>query len=1016
VKTLFALVCLACVPGTAAAQAAIAGTVTDPSGAVMPRVVVEVSSPVLIETSRSVTTDDAGRYRIEDLRPGMYTIRFRRPDWRSIEREGVALNAATTTMLDAQLSPAAVLESIEVTPLSPRDRHSPGHVLALDGDELSLIPTVRSYNALLGLVPGVVTSTNDVVNGTAATSFPIHGGRANEGRLLVNGLVVGSPPNGNSATSYSVNVTDAEQVTFTAASGLGERETSGLVIDLVPRVGGNTTAGVVYISATGKNLQADNVTAALRAQNVRPATPLSNVYDLWGSIGGPVLRDRVWYFANAHTGGFRRESANVYYNLNAGIPTAWRYLPDLDRPAYSDRTYENASARLTWQATAHNQISGFWDKQWLCRTCTGATPGLAEPATTSPEAVGVLGRPLDVWQVRWTSPRTTKVMVEAGASGTSFGVGNFERDPNPTRDLIRVVEQCAAGCAANGGIPGLVYRSQDFSVAHTAAYAWNASLSFVTGTRGMKVGYQHTSMVDDRTWYTNNQNLSYRFDNGVPNQLTQSISPWVNDARAASDALFAQGRWTERRVTVEAALRADRAASWFPSQQEGPSRFLPTVLVIPATRGVDSYYDITPRVGVSYDLGGDSATILRLTIGKYLEGVGTNGIYANTNPSLRLPQTTPTLGPAGVMRAWSDSNGNFVADCDLSNAAAQDLRAAGGDVCGVMTNTSFGSYVLTNNFDPRVLGGWGIRPSDWNVEASLEQTIGGRSTVRVSYIHRAFQGFFAVDNLAVQRSDFTPYSIVAPSDPRLPGGGGYRISNLFDVAPEKSGQIDNLVTTADDYGDWSQSFNGMDLTLDLRAIGELRFAGGASIGQTTADSCEVRASLPELATTTTGTSPFGAGLLTSAVTPVSPYCRVAFGMQTQFRALSSYLIPKLHADVAVTIQSKPGAMLAANYAVPREAVAAALGRNPAGNVPNTTVNLVAPGTMYGDRINEVDVRFARTMKIGGPRVTLAAELYNALNSSAVLTYNPAFVPGGTWLQPTAILTPRTGRLTAEVRF
>ena len=109
-------------------------------------------------------------------------------------------------------------------------------------------------------------------------------------------------------------------------------------------------------------------------------------------------------------------------------------------------------------------------------------------------------------------------------------------------------------------------------------------------------------------------------------------------------------------------------------------------------------------------------------------------------------------------------------------------------------------------------------------------------------------------------------------------------------------------------------------------------------------------------------------------------------------------------------------MLAANYAVPNSAVAPALGRNLSGSAPNVTVNLVAPGTMYGDRINELDVRVGKILKLGRSRTLIAVDIYNALNSSAVLTYNNAFVPGGTWLQPLTILTPRFVRITAEFDF
>ena len=674
------------------------------------------------------------------------------------------------------------------------------------------------------------------------------------------------------------------------------------------------------------------------------------------------------------------------------------------------------SGRLTWQVTPRNQVTAFWDAQSLCRTCTGATPGLSEPARVSPEAVGVLGRPLQVWQARWQSPLTDRWLLDAGFSGTSFGVGNFERSPNPTRGLVRVTEQCASGCDANGSIPGLVYRSQDFSIANAASYFWRGSASYITGAHSLKIGYQHTLMTDDRTWFTNDQNLAYRFNNGVPNQLTQSISPWVNDSRAAWQAVFVQDQWTHRRLTLQGALRFDRAWSWFPAQREGPSRFLPTAILIPETRGVDSYKDLSPRMGVAYDLRGNGRTAVKASLGRFLEGVGTTGTYANANPTLRLPQTTSVFGPAGVTRAWIDANQSVTPDCDFSNPAAQDLRGSGGDLCGVLSNTNFGRNVLTNTFDGDVLRGWGVRPSDWGLDLSVQQQLGSRASLDVTYTRRWFRGFFAVDNRAVAASDLTPFSIVAPLDPRLPGGGGYTVDGLYDVVPEKAGQVDNLVTDAANYGDWRQSFDGLDLTVNVRAARGLTVMAGASVGETAADSCGVRTRLPELATTTTGTSAFGAGLATSAVSPTSPYCHVGFGVLTQIRGFASYLIPKGAVQVAATFQSKPGPMLAANYAVPNAAVVGSLGRNLSGNAANVTVNLVAPGTMYGERINQLDLRIGKSLKHGRFRALFALDIYNAANSSAVLTYNNTFVPGGTWLQPLTILTPRFVKFTTEIQF
>jgi hypothetical protein len=1015
-KTLSLSVAFLIIPIAAWAQAVIAGAVKDTSGAALPGVSVEATSPALIEKVRTAVTDGTGQFRIEDLRPGTYTVTFSLQGFSTLKREGVELTGSFTATINAELAVGTLAETVVVTGESPIvDVQSARRQMTLSSDIVRAIPTVRSYNALLVLVPGVVTNNNDVQTGPLVTMFPIHGGRNVEGRLNVDGLNIGNPPGGNQPPNYLLDVGTAQEVSFTTSGGLGESETAGLTMNIVPKTGGNSIQGSVYVSASGEALLSDNFTQELQNAGLRAATPLTGLYDLSGSWGGPISRDRLWYFANARTQGNKRVNANQFYNLNAGDPTKWLYAPDYDRPGFSDRTFENVAGRLTWQATPRNKVAVFWDEQWTCRKCEGTTTGLASPAQiVAPEADGVGAlKPFRVQQVTWSSPATNRLLLDAGFGTTYYGWGNFEREGAPTRDLIRVLEQCAGGCANNGGIPGLTYRSQDWNANYTGQYTWRASASYVTGAHSVKLGYNGTYFTDERTAYTNNNHLQYRVSNGVPNQLTMSVSPFTASARASIAALYAQEQWTLGRLTLQGALRFDRARGWFPPQQVGPSRFVPTAITFPEMQGVDSYKDITPRVGAAYDVFGNGKTSVKVNLGKYLLGVSTGqpqATFYNTNPTLRLPNTSTIFGVPGVQRAWTDANGNFNPDCDLLNPLAQDLRGSGGDLCGQISNLRFGQPVLTGNFDPEILNGWGIRPSDWSFGVSVQQQIFPRASVEVGYYRRWFNVFLLNDNLAVQPSDYTAYSITAPLDPNLPGGGGYTVSGLYDVNPAKFGQIDNRATFARNFGEWYEHFNGVDITLNVRTQGGLTFQGGTSTGQSVADNCDVRANLPELVAT------IGGGNNTTPVNTTTPYCHHASGFLTQLRGLAAYVIPKIDVQVSGVYQNKPGPMLAANYAVSSAVAAQSLGRPLSGNLANVTVNLLKPGELYGDRISQLDFRVAKILRFARTRTTVGLDLYNALNASTVLVYNSTFVPGGTWQLPRSIITGRLIRIGGELSF
>jgi len=258
------LASVAAAPSGAFGQA-IGGTVRDASGAALSDVVVQAESSALIEKVRTVVTNRSGQYRVEDLRPGLYTVTFLREGFQPQVHESVEVTSAFTVSINAELAPGVLSETITVTGAIPAvDVRSAAATTTLRGEIVKALPTVRSYNALVVFIPGVVTSSNDIVAGTSSTQFPIHGGRGNEGRLTIDGLTVGGPSVGNSPTSYVVDAGATEEVTFASAGGLGETETGGLVVNLVPKTSGNSTHTSLFVSATGEKTESANLPEALK--------------------------------------------------------------------------------------------------------------------------------------------------------------------------------------------------------------------------------------------------------------------------------------------------------------------------------------------------------------------------------------------------------------------------------------------------------------------------------------------------------------------------------------------------------------------------------------------------------------------------------------------------------------------------------------------------------------------------------------------------------------------------------
>ena len=1017
-------------PATALAQdATLTGIVTDASGAVLPGVTVEASSSALTEKVRAVVTDNTGQYRIVALPPGSYAVTYVLPGFSTVRREGVQLSGAITATINVELRVGKLEETVTVTGESPIvDVQSARRQQVIDGDVLQALPTSRSYNDVLQLVPGVVAGNGQVQLRPGMLLFTAHGGSAQDGRLTVDGINTGASRGGAGVSGYIPDMQNTAEVTFTISGNLGEAETGGPQMSVVPKQGGNTLSGSFFISALNDSMQSDNFDATQLSVLAAPAKSLL-LRDYQASVGGPILRDRLWFFFNHRGVDYADAQPGIFANKNAGDPTKWTYAPDFTRQGRVDQKRRIFALRLTTQLTPKNKLSLFWDEQPYCSGAAwpgfddnagcqsnkdgwiyggSQTNGFFGPGPNSPETGDYQSNHQRVQQVKYTSTATNRLLIEAGFGTYISQWGYTERPGNPTASLVRVQEQSAqifdrngnkvaSGCADCLTVGGnLKYRSSNWPTGYIFAHTWSASASYVTGAHSMKFGYQGAFHRDDDNLFnviTNDRRLLYRFNNGVPNQVTIQAGPWGRKVRTEYYAFFAQEQWTKDRLTLQGALRFDRAWSSFPEQIIGPDVWVPTAIVVPASAGVEGYNDISPRVGVAYDLFGNGKTSLKGNIGKYMHPASNSGRFVNANPSERITTI--------VSRTWADGNGNYNPDCNLLDFSRQDNRAAGGDLCDAPLDQTFGQARPATSLDPSILSGWGVRAHDWQFGVSVQQELAPRVSVELGYYRRwwpIYDGTDVTDNILVASSAYTPFSITAPSDSRLPNGGGYVIPGIYNItAAGAAAGTENVQRAATDFGSYSRYWDGFDLTAQARLRNGVTLQGGTSTGRTVEDSCETRAAVPE----------GRPGGLTN------PWCRQAEPMRTMFKGLAAYVIPRIDVQLAGTFSSRPGVSLAANVVYNNAAVLGSLGR-PLTGVPNVTVNVIEPNTVFGDRIDQLDLRIGKLIRMGRTRTALNVDVVNALNSNDNLAYSSTF--SASWPVPTQVLTARLFRLSAQVDF
>jgi Carboxypeptidase regulatory-like domain/TonB-dependent Receptor Plug Domain len=1020
-------------PSVAAAQGTLTGTVRDGSGAVLPGVTVEAASPAIQGVVRTVVTDGAGVYRIIELPPGTYSLTFSLAGFSNVKREGIILSGSAVLTIPIDMRVGAIEETVTVTGESPVvDVQTVRRETVLDQEVIQSVPGARTVGNLLNATPGLTVDTNGLNATPTMTFFSARGGQTNEGRMTVNGLTVAAAFNGGGVSSYILDTVNSDEVSVTVSGGMGESDTGGPVMNLVPRAGGNQFRGTAFYNSAGDWSRGDNVSDEQRAAGITETPGILKAYDGSVSYGGPIKRDRLWFYGSIRQLNTETAVEGIVANANAGNLARWDWVRDDSLPARQTQGRRMYIGRATAQVTQKHRINFSHEYQTRCEGAplrqetdggchTRGTSWIASAgATTSPEAAtSYIDFPYYLTQALWTAPMTNKILLEAGYSRLSYEhAGGPGQLPPDGIFGIGVTEQSTTASAALGytnPVPraNYVYRAlSQYADNWSNPNHWRASASYVTGSHNMKVGYQGSLLINETKRVRNDSLLAYRFSQGIPNQVSVAIPDWLTADTTSVAALFVQDAWTRGRLTLQGALRWDRASSWSPAGKNGAtgtSALNPSPIVFDKLMSVDAYNDITPRVGVAYDLFGNGKTALKFSMGHYLDAATNDSAYTRNNPANRTVSTYD--------RGWTDSDNDKVVDCNLL------VLTQNGECAGLAgNNLNFGGLSgATTLVNPDTLRGWGVRENDWQWGVTVQQELAPRMSVEVGYARRWWHGFTVTDNTLRGPGDYQEWTITAPSDPRLPNGGGYPITlrTVTQAAADRGAQ--NLITFDGDFiGDDHQNYwHGVDVTFNARLRQGLTLQIGTSTGREIEDTCALDAAI----------DPLAPGVGSASLNTKNLHgCRDVEPWLTTLRGLASYTIPKIDVLVSGTFRSQPGAERVATWNVPNALIStpALLGRIPPGGTAtgNTAITLLDNDRrLWEDRRAQVDMRLAKIVRFGSTRADIGVDIANLFNTNYTTTFDNTYqysvgntAAGGTWNNPTAIFAPRFVRLNFTVSF
>ena len=994
-----AFVLLGLLPAAAHAQSSLTGIVKDSSGAVLPGVTVEAASPVLIEKTRSAITDSTGAYRLTDLRPGVYAITFALEGFSTVKRDGLELPANFTMTINSELKVGALEETLTVTGSSPTvDVQSTAKTQVLNRDALDSIPTGRTIQGMGQLITGVSLNIPDVGGSRAMqqTYMSTHGLGASQTTVQVDGLMVNGLDGDGAVQNYFNSSMSQEMVYATSGAG-ADVSGGGVRLNMIPRDGGNTLKGGAFLGYQDQSFQSSNLTDSLKARGVKTPDGIAKLYNVEGSVGGPIKKDQIWFFGSARAFHLNTLPADALVGIpgTGGVNAA--PTPGTER-GVDPQKINSFQARLVWQISQKTKLSAYNDRILKNRgsdMTAGVDPATGSAVWTSP--IYTTG------SIKLTSTVTNRVLVEGGFST------NYER--------YNIVMQ--PGIEKARGTPE--WYTQVYKTDSALGTQWNAlsqtygrypdrfsfggAISYITGAHNVKFGIQDTFGRYRRTDGSNGD-IRATFINGIASTAQILNTPVARRDLLHVDAgFYAQDSWTLKRMTVNYGARYEHFSSGIPLETAPAGRYTAARTFGPIE--MPTWNSIAPRGGLVYDLFGDQKTALKFSVGKYMQA-GSTGFSESYNP---LQLTTASV-------SWTDLNRDGVPQGELGCV----YLSAGCEINLAQLPNGFGVASLAN-FDPGMKRMYNIETA-----VSVQRELFTGVSVSGGWFHRDFKNLRRRVNVLQSFADYTPFTMFSPID-----GSAITYYNVSAAARSRVNAVDGNATS-----DRKMWFNGFEYNFNARLPRGATLFGGGMSERTIAQVCDEAFNPNNLlyCDQTRSGIPFRTQFKIAGTVPVTYGIQVGFS----FQSLPGYgygtgaLSGREGGPTGPTGQ--PSALQlntpngvgtvwlitpATTYSASSPCVAqgkCTAGQlvDPGMNVASLSVPLIAPNTEFGDRINQLDLNVTRTIRIGRSSVQPKLDLFNALNVSPVYAVRSLNFGTASYLQPSSILVGRVFQVGAIVKF